>query len=99
MAGLYLGERYVPGATDVRLVAGAVQEVRRLARRKARDGPRVRVAVSVLIPSDEVCFLLFEAPEAAVVHELTASAGFSQERLTPAVDLLPIGRGYGVFGR
>jgi hypothetical protein len=51
---------------------------------KAAD-PKVRFLRSILVPADETCFCLIEAPCAGAVAELAAAAGIDTERIVEAL--------------
>jgi SAM-dependent methyltransferase len=48
------------------------------------DGPRVGCVRSIVVPQDETCFLLYEAPSADVVAEALRRAGLQPEHISAA---------------
>lgn len=51
-----------------------------------REGTRIRYVRSILIPGDEICLHLFQAPSAEAVREVSERAGFSAQRIVEAVE-------------
>ena len=51
------------------------------------DGATVRYLGSTLIPGDETCFVLFEAPSADDVRRLLERAQITYDRLVEAVQI------------
>jgi hypothetical protein len=51
-------------------------------------GVALRYVRTILVPDDETCFCLIEAPSASAVAELAAAAGVETERIVEAVDLV-----------
>lgn len=60
-------------------------EVQFVADQLTREGKPVRFVRSILVPEDETCFYLFEAPSVEAVHEAAERAGLQVERVTEAV--------------
>ena len=52
----------------------------------AAGGATVRYLGSTLIPSDETCFVLFEAPSAHVLGNATRLAALAHARIVETVD-------------
>ena len=77
---MYLAELYLP-ATAVGALDGARAAARRL---DAPDGS-VRCIQSIFVPSDETCFLLFQAASQAAVRAVTRRAGLALTRIVEAV--------------
>jgi hypothetical protein len=50
-----------------------------------REGTRVRLVRSILVPEDETCFYLFRAQTGDAVRETAARAGVQFERVVEAV--------------
>jgi hypothetical protein len=48
-------------------------------------GLSLRYLRTILVPSDETCFCLIEAPSAKAIAELTDAAGVEAERIVEAV--------------
>jgi hypothetical protein len=81
----YLVELYLPGtgagelpSVAARAHAGALQ--------MSSDGTPMRFLRSIIVPGDETCFLLFEAPCQQTVRETVEQAGISFTRVMEAVD-------------
>jgi hypothetical protein len=81
----YLVETYVPRARAAELPAAAVR-AEEAAALVAADGLFVRFLRSTFVPTDELCFLTFEADSAAVVAEVTKRAAIDFERIVEAVE-------------
>ena len=80
---VFLVESYLPGS------GGALEEAPGLARRAAelagRQGIDFRYLRTTLLPSDETCFHLFEAPSVAIVEAALARAGLECDRIVEAL--------------
>ena len=55
----------------------------------AAGGATVRYLGSTLVPSDETCFVFFEAPSAEDVRRLLERASLSYDRIVEAVRIGP----------
>jgi hypothetical protein len=79
----FLAETYAPrgGAVDVADVAWAG--------RVGQDGASVRLLGAILVPEEETCFWLYQAPSAAAVRAAMTRARLRPERITPAVAVGP----------
>lgn len=79
----FLVESYLPRSM------GAHEEAPSLARRAAElagsEGVDFRYVRTTLLPSDETCFHLFEAPSVAVVETALARAGLGCDRIVEAL--------------
>jgi Protein of unknown function (DUF4242) len=84
--GLYLVERYLPGATDDDL-ASAVERVAAAAERMTVEGITVRYVGSTFVPDDETCFCEFEAPSRESVEWANERADVPFARILPVVRL------------
>lgn len=80
----FLVEAYAP-ITPASLKE-VVARARHAARTLSREGMRVRHVRAVLVPEDETCFHLFDAPSAAVVGEVARRAGLHHVRIVEAVE-------------
>lgn len=85
-AGLYLVERYLPGATHAD-AASAAERVAVATEQMAAEGFSVRYLGGTFIPADEACFCEFEAPSPEVVERANERAGVPFARILPAVRL------------
>jgi hypothetical protein len=80
----YLVELFVP-RTEALVVLAGVRRVRLAAEELTRAGTAVRYLRSILVPEDEICFLLFEAACAQDVRDAARSADLPFERISDAV--------------
>jgi Protein of unknown function (DUF4242) len=80
---VFLVEAYLPGSADVLEQAPAC--ARRTAELAARDGLAVRYLRTTLLPADETCLHLFEAPSAALLEAVAARAGLACDRIVEAL--------------
>jgi hypothetical protein len=78
----FVAERYVPSAPGAD-VNGVVQLDRRAAATAA--GP-IRHVRTWLLPADEICFSLFEAPSADLLRAAGIAIGLRYSRITEAVE-------------
>ena len=81
--GLYLVERYLPGATDDD-VATAADRVAAASERMTAEGIAVRYLGTTFIPADETCFCEFEAPTPETVEWTNERANVPFARILPA---------------
>jgi hypothetical protein len=82
----YMAERYMPstdGDAAGADVQGAVQCDRRAA--AVALGP-IRHVRTWLLPADEICFSLFEAPSAELLRAAGHAVGLRYSRITEAVE-------------
>ena len=71
----FLVEVYTPAAA-------ALAEIQAL----SEAGSPARYVRSIVVPEDESCFHLFEAPSAEVVLEVSRRAGITPQRIVEAVE-------------
>ena len=81
----FLAEVYVPRTRAYESGRGA-RCARAAATQLSREGTSVRYIRTTLLPTDETCFHVFEAPSADVVGEVGRRAGISWARIVPAVE-------------
>lgn len=81
---IYLVERYWPGVTD-ELLLEALKKGRRVIAQMCVEGTPVRDVTSILIPSEEVVFSVYEGPSAAAVRHLNEIAGIPVSRIVEAI--------------
>ena len=81
----YLVELYLPDAASDG--AGVATRAQAAAEAMASEGIGVRFLRSILVPEDEICFCLYEAPSAHVVTEAATRAALQFERVVEAVDV------------
>jgi hypothetical protein len=82
---VFLAELYLPAA-DAAARRSAIAAAERAAAKLAQDGARVRFVRSVVVPGDEMCFLLFEADSPETVGQVGKAAELAFDRVVDAVD-------------
>jgi hypothetical protein len=80
----YLLEFYVP-RTDARVAMDHGERARAAAEDLTRRGNPIRYRCSIVIPGEETCFVLFEAPSADAVRDAAQLAALPCERLSTAI--------------
>jgi hypothetical protein len=81
--GIYLVERYLPGATGDD-VAAAADRVAAASERMTAEGIPVRYLGTTFIPDDETCFCEFEARSRESVEWVNERARAPFARILPA---------------
>jgi len=81
---MYLVERYWPGVTS-ELLLEALNRGRRVMEQMSTEGTPVRAITSILIPSEEVVFSVYEGPSAATVRQLNDRASIPVSRIVEAI--------------
>jgi hypothetical protein len=78
----FLAETYAPGTAALRAddLALAAEQV-------SRPGAPVRFLGAVVVPEEETCFCLYEAPSAGAVRAAMTRARLQPERITQAVTI------------
>jgi Nickel responsive protein SCO4226-like len=84
--GLYLVERYLPGATEDDAAAGAAR-VQVVVGQMGAEGISIRYLGGTFIPFDETCFCEFEAQTREAVEWANERANVPFARILPAVRL------------
>jgi len=84
----FLAETYTPRDAAGTAVPGA-GDLARAAAQASRPGAPVRFLGAVLVPHEETCFWLYQAPSADAVRAAMTSARLRPERITPAVSIRP----------
>jgi Nickel responsive protein SCO4226-like len=84
--GLYLVERYLPGASDDD-VASALARVQAAVEQLVAEGVSVRYRGGIFIPADETCFCEFEASSKEAVEWANERANAPFARIVTAVRL------------
>jgi Protein of unknown function (DUF4242) len=84
--GLYLAERYLPGATGAD-VASAARRLAAATEQLAAQGIPIRYLGSTFVPADETCFCEFEASSMEPVEWVNERAQVPTARILPAVRL------------
>jgi hypothetical protein len=80
----YLAECFWPGL-DRRDIERSAERVRRSAAELTREGTRVELTGSIVVPEDEVVFYLFTGHSADVVREACVRAGIRFERVVESM--------------
>lgn len=81
---VYLVERYWPGVTS-ELLLEALSRGRQVMEEMNGEGTPVRDVTSILIPSEEVVFSVYEGPSAAVIRQFNNRAGILVSRIVEAI--------------
>jgi hypothetical protein len=81
-----MAECFWPGVT-AQMVEAAGERVRQAVEMSNVDGHQARYLGSILVPSDEIAFCLFEAGSAAAAAELNGLAALPSERILEIVRL------------
>jgi hypothetical protein len=84
----YLVEAYKPHGRDVEELARLEESAQAAAREVSRSHADVRYVRAILVPEDETCFYVFEAPSREVVAQAAVRAGLSEARITESVETL-----------
>ena len=79
----FLVEVYV--TREIARAATGSAEVAAAAEQLTREGRRVRLVHSIVVPEDETCFYLFEAQTGDAVREAATRAGLRFDRVRKAV--------------
>ena len=82
----FLVELYAPFATDLPEID---RRVRAAAEELAAEGALLRHQLSLLVPEDEMCLLLYEAASAELALEASRRAGVVSERIVEAIEGIP----------
>ena len=82
----FLVESYSPREDDAGLSA-TVARARGAARAMTSEGVRVRWLRTTFVPEDEICFLLFEAPCAEAVGEVSERASLGSVHIVEAKEI------------
>jgi hypothetical protein len=81
-----MAECFWPGVT-AQQVEAAGERVRQAAQMSSSDGHLARYLGSILVPTDEIAFCLFEAASPAAASELNGLAALPSERILEIVRL------------
>jgi len=84
----FLAETYTPRDASG-AAAPRAGDIARAAAHASRPGAPVRFLGAILVPAEETCFWLYQAPAAEAVLAAMTAAGLRPERITPAVTLRP----------
>ena len=82
----FLVELYTPFASDLPEID---RRVRAAAEELASEGALLRYQLSLLVPEDEMCLLLYEAASAELALEASRRAGVVSERIVEAIEGIP----------
>jgi hypothetical protein len=77
----FLVELYIPSA-QLPAVQGWIEAATTAAADVSREGEAVRCVRSIVVPEDETCFLLYEAPSIDAVRAAAERAGLGSGRIT-----------------
>ena len=80
----FIAEAYEPNPAATR--AEVADALRRAADEIAAGGTQVRYIRSIVVPADETCFHVFEAPSEAAVREASARARITCTRIVEAIE-------------
>jgi hypothetical protein len=80
----YLVELYAPFPDDF---AELDRRVRAAAEQLASEGLPLRHERSILVPADEMCLLIYDAPTAELALEASRRAGVVSERVVEAIEV------------
>ena len=83
--GTYLVELYL-ARPDPETLRAAIVRARTAAEEMARDGTPVRYVRALYLPTDEICFLLYEGPAAHAVGETVRRAAIGFDRIVEVVE-------------
>ena len=86
---VYLVERYLPGEPATELARVAHRAETTTAQLRA-EGIPVRYMGSTLVPEEQTCFCLFDAPSDREVLAANDRAGLGYERIVSALVLTPV---------
>ena len=84
----FLAETYAPHGDGAPAAPGAAGAALAADQASGPGGP-VRLQGAVLVPDEETCFWLYQAPSAGAVRAAMIAAGLRPERITPAVSIRP----------
>jgi hypothetical protein len=84
----FLAETYAPRGVPGPVVPGAAGAAL-AADQASQDGAPVRFLGAILMPEEETCLWLYQAPSAGAVRAAMTAAGLQPERITPAVSIRP----------
>ena len=83
----FLAETYTP--RDAPGSAPHAAEAAVAAEQVSQPGAPVRFLGAILVPEEETCFWLYQAPSADAVREAMTRARLRPEQITPAVPIRP----------
>jgi len=76
-----------PVGLSVTQLAAAADRAQDVTAQMRVDGVQVQLLHSILVPTEESLFCLFEAPSRELVEEIVNRAGLPRERVVEAVDV------------
>jgi hypothetical protein len=85
----FLAETYTPRSGPGAAAVPRAGDLARAAARASAPGAAVRFLGAILVPEEETCFWLYQAPAAETVRAAMTAAGLRPERITPAVTIRP----------
>jgi hypothetical protein len=84
----FLAETYTPRLSPG-TPAPSVADVARAAEQASQPGAPVCFLRAIVVPEEETCFWLYQAPSAAAVRAAMTQARLRPERITEAVSIRP----------
>jgi hypothetical protein len=84
----FLAETYAPHGDGAPAAPGAAGAALAADQASGPGGP-VRLLGAILVPDEEICFWLYQAPSAGAVRAAMTAARLRPERITPAVSIRP----------
>ena len=85
----FLAETYTPRGDGGPAAPGA-DEAARAAGQASQPGAPVRFLGAILVPAEETCFWLYQAPSAGAVRAAMTRARLRPDRINPAVPVRPL---------
>jgi hypothetical protein len=86
----FLAETYAPRDTPgTGTAARQAGQAALAADQASQPGARVRLLGAIVVPEEETCFWLYQAPSAAAVRAAMTAAGLRPDRITAAVSIRP----------
>jgi hypothetical protein len=85
----FLAETYTPRGVLGGAAVPRAGDLARAAAQASAPGAAVRFLGAILVPAEETCFWLYQAPAAEAVLAAMTAAGLDPERITPAVSIRP----------
>ena len=84
----FLAETYAPHGDGAPAAPGAAGAAHAADQASGPGGP-IRLLGAILVPDEEICLWLYQAPSAGAVRAAMTAAGLRPERITPAVSIRP----------
>jgi hypothetical protein len=84
----FLAESYAP-RDALSIAALRAGDAARAAEQASQPGAPVRFLGAIVVPEEETCFYLYQAPSASAVGAAMTSAGLRPDQITQAVAIRP----------